>query len=70
MDISRGLCQEDSELMGGGACHQLHLLRTNRRGATRALVANHPLPSASYPTCHCPLLNYTVWPRLCVSVWL
>lgn len=58
-NIPEDLHQDDAELMGGGACHRLCLLHSNRREAAQALVANHPLPFLENPPCGCPSPDYT-----------
>ena len=69
IDISKEIPREDAELMGGAACQQLYLLHLNRREAARALVVNHPRPSASDPSCTCPPPGYTrLIPLLCERV--
>ena len=55
-DIIKDLHQGDAELMGGAACHRLHVLHLNRRGAAQALITNHPLPGMF---CGCPPPDYT-----------
>ena len=56
-DIIEDLHQGDAELMGGAACHRLHVLHLNRRGAAQALITNHPLPGSIF--CGCPPPDYT-----------
>jgi hypothetical protein len=69
IDIFKDFPQEDAELMGGAACRKICLLHLNRREAARALVADHPLPSPSNPSCQCPPPVYTsLVPSLCQRV--
>ena len=61
--------QEDAELMGSAARHQLHRLHSDRRDAAQAVVNSKLRPSPSHSSCDCPPPAYANFrPALCRSM--